>query len=91
MDDIGKHFCQVAVDLVVEFPVHLAQEEAVDNELVDVDQQFFAYALQKSFKRVLEVVLLAELPSDEHLDQLLDLMVLALEVLGVELGVLRRR
>lgn len=87
VDDVGEDLREVVVDVVVEAPVGLAQEVPVEHELVDVDQQLLADALQQPLQRVLQVVLPAEgLPHDAP-DQLLDRVELGLQVARVELGV----
>lgn len=38
MDDIGEDLCQVVIDVVIQSPLHLAQEVPIKNQLVDVDE-----------------------------------------------------
>ena len=49
VDDVGKNFSQIAVNVVVEFPFDLAQKVPVNQELIAVNQQFFTDALHQSF------------------------------------------
>lgn len=89
VDDIGEHLCQTAVDIVVEFPLDLAQEIPVNYELVGIYQQLFADASEEALEGIFEVVVLAERFFHECPDQLLHLVELRLQVVGVELGIAR--
>lgn len=87
MYDIGKDLSQVIVDIMIEFPISLAEEIPIEHEFIDVDQQFLADTLQQSLQRIFEVVVSAEGFLDDALDELLNSMELGLKVTGVELGV----
>ena len=65
MNNIGKNLRQVVINIVIQFPLNLAQKIPVNGKLVGIHQQLFAHASHQPFQRVLEVKLSAELLLDE--------------------------
>ncbi len=84
---VWEHLCQIVVDVVIQLPLSLAEEVPEDDELVNIDEQLLADALQQSFEGILEVVILTEGFLDEGFDELLNSMEFGLQVPGVEFGV----
>jgi hypothetical protein len=84
MYDVGEYLSEIIVNVMIKFPIDLAEEISIQYKFIDVDEELLADAFEQSLEGILQIVLPAEGFPDYRFNELFNDMKFSLQISGIE-------